>query len=574
MKKNHFLKHNLCLSVFLFVSICVLFPLAAKADTLLEKRDFFVDPVYDLTGRGKITAILQNITNQIYFYFDNNWWESLDINKRKEVNIALADLTGEFENKIYLTLTSAYGSEWKPGIDNDERITILVHPMIEGAAGYFNPGDEYPKAQVPTSNQREMVYLNSRYIANPLNKSFFAHEFTHLITFNQKDRTYGVSEETWMNEVRAEYSPSLLGYDKVYQGSNLQRRVEQFLGAPQDSLTEWQGKSSDYGALNLFTQYLVDYYGFSILTESLKTKKTGIASLNYALQKKEFSEDFSQIFTDWTIAIYLNNCAVGSRYCYLNDNLKGLKITPFIYFLPTVGNSTLNVGYLTKDWAGNWQKIIGGKISLKLEFAASNPKANFKVPYIIEGPSGVFSVKFLALDQSEKGVVFIEDGNIISVTIIPSSQTKTADFGDNEPFYQFSWSASTEESQNGGNNSGETELIQQLLTRINELKAEVARLQAQLGISDSNCQRFDNNLYYRMKGNSEVSCLQKFLKEQGPEIYPEGLVTGNFLSLTQAAVIRFQEKYAAEILIPLGLTKGTGFVGLATKTKINQLLGF
>jgi len=77
-----------------------------------------------------------------------------------------------------------------------------------------------------------------------------------------------------------------------------------------------------------------------------------------------------------------------------------------------------------------------------------------------------------------------------------------------------------------------------------------------------------------MMENSEVRCLQEFLKIQGPEVYPEGLVTGNFLSLTQQALIRFQEKYASEILIPLGLQKGTGYVGPATRTKINQLLGF
>ena len=75
-----------------------------------------------------------------------------------------------------------------------------------------------------------------------------------------------------------------------------------------------------------------------------------------------------------------------------------------------------------------------------------------------------------------------------------------------------------------------------------------------------------------MRNNSEVRCLQEFLKAQGPEIYPEGLVTGNFLSLTKAALIRFQEKYALEILMPLGLQKGTGFVGPATRSKINELL--
>ena len=87
------------------------------------------------------------------------------------------------------------------------------------------------------------------------------------------------------------------------------------------------------------------------------------------------------------------------------------------------------------------------------------------------------------------------------------------------------------------------------------------------------CQKFERDLYYGMRENPEVRCLQEFLKNQGPEIYPEGLVTGNFLTLTQTALIRFQEKYAEEILKPLNLEKGTGYAGQMTRVKINELLG-
>ncbi|MCX6764211.1 MAG: peptidoglycan-binding protein [Candidatus Nealsonbacteria bacterium] len=71
--------------------------------------------------------------------------------------------------------------------------------------------------------------------------------------------------------------------------------------------------------------------------------------------------------------------------------------------------------------------------------------------------------------------------------------------------------------------------------------------------------------------NEEVKYLQEFLSKY-PEIYPEGLVTGYFGSLTEVAVKRFQEKNAEDILIPLGLTGGTGYVGEATRAKINDLI--
>ena len=64
--------------------------------------------------------------------------------------------------------------------------------------------------------------------------------------------------------------------------------------------------------------------------------------------------------------------------------------------------------------------------------------------------------------------------------------------------------------------------------------------------------------------------LQELLVKEG--VYPEGLITGFFGDLTKQAVIRFQEKYASDILLPLKLDKGTGYVGPATREKINQLL--
>ena len=84
---------------------------------------------------------------------------------------------------------------------------------------------------------------------------------------------------------------------------------------------------------------------------------------------------------------------------------------------------------------------------------------------------------------------------------------------------------------------------------------------------------FKSNLSVGSKG-TEVTELQKCLANPlagGPDIYPEGEITGYFGSKTRAAVVRFQEKYSKDILEPFGLTKGTGEVKGKTREKLNEV---
>lgn len=558
-------KKVLRIKICLFLTLFLLFGAVslAKAATVGEEDNFYVDSSYDLYNREEIRAKLLRMGNHSYFYVDKDWWDKLSSKDRERLNLNFSNLSDEFDEKIYPILTSEFGSEWKPGIDNDNRVTILFHLMKENDGGYFNNGDEYSRFQNSRSNQREMVYLNANYITSNVFRSFLAHEFLHLINFNQKEKIRRVEEEIWLNEARAEYAPTFCGYDSEYQGSNIQNRVNEFLENPSDSITEWQGAAADYGALNIFIQYLVDHYGVEILTDSLRSSKVGIESINYALEKNGFKKDFSQIFTDWTIAVLVNDCSLGEEYCYKNENLKNIRIVPESNFLPLTSESSLLVSHTTKNWAGNWQKIFGGKDTLTFEFKGGEGN-NFKLPYLVCQDSNGCSINFLSLDEEQKGEIILEDFNTkyTSLTIIPSLQSKLSGFNGIEPAYLFNWKATI---SNGTEEDKETELIKQLLAQIAYLKSEIAKVQSQiatiLGKTTVSCQRFDSNLYYGMIGNSEVRCLQQFLKNQGTEIYPEGLVTGNFLSLTKTAVIRFQEKYAPEILAPLGLEKGTGYFG-------------
>ena len=106
--------------------------------------------------------------------------------------------------------------------------------------------------------------------------------------------------------------------------------------------------------------------------------------------------------------------------------------------------------------------------------------------------------------------------------------------------------------------------IQQLLQAINSLKVQIQTINqtstsVQSQPSTSTCP-FVSIMYrgYSESPTAETTELQKFLK-QYPSIYPEGLVTGYFGRLTEAAVSRFQTQYGIQV---------TGQVGPQTRAKL------
>lgn len=562
MKKHFFI---------IAASFLVLIPTAVFAQE--QEISFFVDSAYDISGREKVNGALVHQSSKLNVFMDKQWWDNQNDLKKSDALNKIYALSDEFERNIYPTLTSVFGSEWKPGVDGDERITILLHAMREGAGGYFRNMDEYLKLQAPESNEREMIYLAVGALDSPQLKSFLSHEFTHLITFNQKDRLRSVAEETWLNEARAEYAPVLLGYTDPYEGSVLENRVKIFLSNPKDALTEWRDAREDYGVLSLFTNYLVDQYSVGILADSLQSSKVGIASLNEALQKNGNTEDFSQIFTDWSVAVFLNDCSYGKRYCYLNKNLTGIRLAPNINFLPLSSKSTLSITSVTKNWTGNWEKFIGGQGALKLSFEGMKG-LRFETFYLVQDKAGRYTIAELKLNANQQGEAYIPrfGSDNKALVFIPSLQTKLGNFDGADPTYTFTTTVSIVERTP----EEEQALVQELLKTIESLKKQIAELQKKLQNrplpSPASCASFSRDLYAGVLAPEDVKCLQELLKKQGSPIYPEGLVTGFFGEKTRQAVIRFQELYAGEILQPAGLAQGNGYAGVLTRRKLNELL--
>jgi len=109
-----------------------------------------------------------------------------------------------------------------------------------------------------------------------------------------------------------------------------------------------------------------------------------------------------------------------------------------------------------------------------------------------------------------------------------------------------------------------TAQIQALLQQIQQLQTQIAQLQGQPA---QWCHNFNVNLGI---GNSsdDVCALRTVLQKEGFET--EDTIC-KFNEEFASAVSGFQQKYIDEILRPSGLRYGTGYVGKATRAKLNQL---
>jgi hypothetical protein len=435
---------------FFVVSSLLGAPLFSVAQSASET--FFVNSEYDLSGRTQVAATLRHVSLRAYFYVEDSFYSTLTPTERNALNTRLLFLGNEFDNTMYGRLRQAYGAEQVPGIDGDARVTILLTQLNGTAGGYIDIGNELPRSQNSRSNEREMMYISTAGAFTNDARDWIAHEFVHLITYYQKDILRGATEEVWLSEALAEYAPTLLGYNEPFEDSYLERRTNDFLNLPTDSLTEWQGNVFDAASANLFIHYLVGRWGEGILRALLTNSSHGIGSVNEAVKKLGGSETFPEVFADWATTNYINGPTNESatRYEYQSFPVQNFHVSPLItssVFATTANSFTIAV----KPWEQRWYRFVPGELGsasnsvLKIEFSAPNPGpfSDFRVPYLVNSISGTWSVKSIAV-QGGAGVAYIPafGTQALSVVVVPLNASVEAAAQHTYPFTPFTLTTS------------------------------------------------------------------------------------------------------------------------------------
>lgn len=236
-------------------------------------------------GHFQIQAELRLVTRHAYWYVQPG---------TSMTDSALARASESFERVIYPSVRRLVGSESFPGLDNDPRITI-VNGNVPGVAGYVSSTDTYSIAVSPYSNEREIVYLNTRSM-EPGSSSYLgvlAHEFTHVV-----HEGVNPSEATWLKEGTA---------DAVASRILPQRGVSYaaFFAHPDLQVTAWgEGPAGAeyYESAALFMRYFLDRFGEDALNRFLRRSGLGILGLDAFLASLGETVGFEGLFRDWTAA--------------------------------------------------------------------------------------------------------------------------------------------------------------------------------------------------------------------------------------------------------------------------------
>ncbi|MBF0547885.1 MAG: hypothetical protein HQM08_25830, partial [Candidatus Riflebacteria bacterium] len=279
----------------------------------------------------KIPAVLKKIGKYCYVYLEQG--KTLD-------DAVLSKIVFQFDNYIYPTTTSYFGTEWNPGIDGDPKITLFFLDIRDGfdpstshfnfTAGYFYPGDEYSKDKNPNSNEREMLYLDI-YPSNPSRKDYMsvvAHEFQHMIHWH-----HDALENTWLNEGMSQLSSYLNGFGHPKQ-------VLAYWRYSDNNLMAWQDPTmiANYGQVYLFGLYLYSQLGKdlpskkTILKSIVADELTGSAGIEHAFKKNNIGISFQGLFSNFCVANYLNDPNFANGLYSYKKFLEKMKFSSMCFF--------------------------------------------------------------------------------------------------------------------------------------------------------------------------------------------------------------------------------------------------
>ena len=324
--------------------------ITAPVYSLGSRQTFFV-------GEDQVEAVLVAATEHAYFWVEIG----LDLDP-----VEVTAAAQRFENEYYIRITNLFGQEWRPGMDNDPRFSIL-HLSDTGGneLGYFDSADQYPLEISQASNQQEIFYLNmgSLELGEDLYFGTMVHEYQHLIQW-----WLDPNETGWLNEGLSQLAETYVGLDTV--------ETADYLSNTDIQINTWSYDEEDddavyahYAASYLFSLYLWEQLGDEAIAELARHPANGLAAVRSVLQGYRPDLTLEQLMADFAAAIWLDNPEAGPTYHFRSQRLNQPTPTQRLNNTPISLNQTINqfgTHYLPISRSGQYTVRFAGDTTAQL----------------------------------------------------------------------------------------------------------------------------------------------------------------------------------------------------------------
>lgn len=259
----------------------------------LPLQDEFYVTLFNSSGMRRVTADLRypedpDVPTGVNIYVENG------------INVTDAQIrtiASEFTNYIRPIINDYFGQE--PDIDGNGQVTLLITTLdASHIAGYFDARNQYSNQWVTGSNEREIIFINSRLVQYGVNAILgtLAHEFTHLVHWN-----YDRDEDVWFNEGMSMYAEFVVGRASGRNAYVDFSTIHAFLRSHRTtSLINWEQRYENYGAAYAFMLYLDEHYSPGNLRQLFQDPRPSLESLEDYLSM--YGVTLSDVFGDWAVA--------------------------------------------------------------------------------------------------------------------------------------------------------------------------------------------------------------------------------------------------------------------------------
>ncbi len=265
-------------------------------------------------------------------------------------------------------------------VDGDGRIAVLVTHLMQdvGAGGQFRASSLVPRRAGGDGNVTDLLWTNPL-VPEESYRSLLAHEFQHLINFNQHVLVrQGLSEASWLNE-----GLSHLAEDLVEEPPNDNYQlVRIFLSEPGAvGLSRGMLTLATRGAAYLFVRSLVDLLGEGVLLRLVQTDRVDRENVEAAT-----GESFADLMARWGAQLYVSGTGLSGhpRLNYSVPSLRPPEGRGFPLPVPVTwrwGEEPPGLG--VRPWGLQFLRVTGdgrGTLSLQTEPRARLGAVPLRVP--------------------------------------------------------------------------------------------------------------------------------------------------------------------------------------------------